>query len=87
METPENEQLHTFTVDLSRKVTEISDKIKNQSLILESIGHQAKNNDQSFKKNQDLFSEALIKLDKDKRNMLIIILIFIIIILLYILKN
>lgn len=82
-----NEKLQTFTIDLSKKVTEISDKIKNQSLMLESIQYQAKNNADSFRKNQHMFSEALATLDHDKRNTLIALLLIVIIVLVYILRT
>lgn len=86
MQEEETEKLQTFTVDLSRKVTEISDKIKTQSLMLEAIEHQAKNNDNAFRTSQHLFADALKRLDHDKRTSLIFILLLIIVILLYVLK-
>lgn len=82
----ETEELKTFTVDLSRKVTEITDKIKTQSLMLETIQGQAKANDEAFKKNKNIFSDTLHRLDNDKRNSLIVLLLLAIIFLTYILK-
>lgn len=87
MQNTDNEKLRSFTIDLSRQVTEISDKIKNQSIILESVKHQAKNNDESFKKNQDIFLDVLRRLDNDKRNLLIVFLLAIISVLIYILRS
>lgn len=81
----ETEKLQDFTMDLSKKVTEMSSKIKNQSLILESIENQAECNSEIFSRNQGLFGEALNKLEKDKRGILIVFLLAVIAVLIYIL--
>jgi len=87
MQEDEREKLESFTIDLSKKVTEIGDKIKIQSLMLEGIQHQAKANDESFKKSQHLFDDALISLDRDKRSSLILFLLVVIAVLVYILRT
>lgn len=87
MENTENAALHECAIDLTKSATEISNKIKNQSLILESIQSQIESNDQTFKKNQGIFSIALDRLDNDKRNILIVFLIALILLLAYIIKT
>jgi len=87
MENTENTALHECAIDLTKSATEISNKIKNQSLIIESIQSQIESNDQTFKKNQGIFSIALDRLDHDKRNILIVFLIALILLLAYIIKT
>lgn len=87
MENAENAALHECAIDLRKSATSISDKIKNQSLILESIKSQIERNDQEFKKHQGVFSVTMVKLDNDKRNMLIMMLLAIIFGLIYIIKT
>lgn len=87
MQEEEGAKLHSFTLDLSKKVTEISDKIKVQSLMIEGIQNQVKTNDESFIKSQHLFAQALKRLDRDKRGTLILFLLIVVIVLVYILRN
>lgn len=87
MEGIENEKLHSFTVDLSKKATEIKNQISTQSLMLESIQYQSNKNQESFQQNKDIFTAALIMLDKDKRNIVIMGLVLTIFLLIYILKH
>lgn len=87
MESPEKTVLHSAAVELTKKASEISEKIKSQSLMLESIQVQVDSNSETFKKNQNVFFDALDRLDRDKRNVLIVFLAFVVILLLYILKG
>lgn len=87
MESPEKIALHSCAVQLTKKASEISEKIKNQSLMLESIQVQVDSNSQTFKKNQSVFFDALDRLDRDKRNVLMMFLILVVVLLVYALKN
>lgn len=86
MDASEEEKLHAFTVDLSKKAIDIRGQIGNQGLLLESIQYQAQENSKAFERNRVLFGQVLSKLDQDKRNYLIIFLLIVIVILIYILK-
>jgi hypothetical protein len=87
MDEVDNEKLHDFTIDLSQKASNIKNQITNQGLLIESINYQSNQNEKSFEKNKSIFDEALIRLDKDKRNIVIFTLLFTIFILVFILRN
>ena len=87
MEKIESDTLQNFTIDLTQKAEIIKKQINNQSLLLETIQYQANKNEDMFLKNSNFFEKALIELDKDKRNHLILFLILIIIVLIYIIRN
>lgn len=86
MEIENEKELHLFTKDLTKKASEISSKITNQSLILEAIHSGIEGNNDEFHKNLNSFDLAIHKLENDKRNLLIIGLIGIVIILLYVIR-
>lgn len=86
MERTETENLQSFTIDLTKKAQNIKKQIDNQELLLETIQYQANKNEEDFQKNRKFFADALIDLDGDKRNYLILGLILVIFVLIYILK-
>lgn len=87
MEKLEAESLKNFTVDLTQKAQDIKKQINNQTLILESIQYQSNQNEEIFQRNNNIFSKALVDLDNDGRNYVILALIVVILVLIYILKN
>lgn len=87
MEMPEKTVLHSCAVELTKKASEVSEKIKAQSAMLESIQVQVDSNSQVFKRNQGVFFDALDRLDRDKRNVLMMFLFLVVFLLVYMLKS
>lgn len=86
MEEHKTDELREFTLNLSEKAADITNEIKKQNLMLESITHQAEENDKIFNRNMNIFADAMRILDKDKRNTVIVLLFITIVVLLYILR-
>lgn len=83
----ESKQLHRSAASLKNTAAEINKKIKEQSVVIETIQNESKASDDKFTKNNRGFDEALEKYDSDNRNVLLIALIILIIVLVYYIKS
>lgn len=79
-------ELHMSVINLGKSAVEMSQKIKDQTLILEAI--KTENNKQTAKIgiNTKLFEKAVVDLESDRRNHIIGVLIIVIMLLLWYLK-
>lgn len=87
MESVEEVELHDCVKSLSEKAINIQEKIKSQDYIIESIQVNAEGNQQELRNNESIFYSSMDKLNKDKRNTVILFLLFIVAILLCIIKT
>lgn len=82
-----NEQMiHQTTVNLTKAAVEVSNKIKRQTMLLEEITSESKIDMDKFIGNNQVFNEAMDRLESDKRNKIIAALLIIILLLLYYLR-
>ncbi|KAI5172707.1 hypothetical protein PAEPH01_1797 [Pancytospora epiphaga] len=82
-----NEQLvHQATVNLTKTAVNISNKIKEQTMILEEISGESRLDMDKFAKNSRVFDETITCLENDQRNKIIIVLLIIVLILVYYLR-
>lgn len=88
MEQPiDQQELHASILNLTQTAEEVNKKIKEQSLVVETIKSESRINMDMFMDNTKAFDAAIDNLEKDKRNKLILCLLIIVIILIYYLRS